>query len=445
MLTPQTGSDCTLAAAVVTCADADEIELVDVTSGDSQDSVDLNAFSKSLTWDAGAGGDSLVVIFGAVVTGRLLFEGQLGDDGFQGGAAADRFDGGEGDDSIFVSPGGDEIRGGPGFDRLTAPDERVLNVSLDGVADDSLGDGAAANIHADVEDVFSRFGVLGDVLIGSPADNQLFTAGGGDVLVGGGGFDVLRAGGGSDQLFARDGLAEGVDCGDGTDFAEVDDVDVTIDCETVAASADARPDADADGVRKPGDCNDGAAGIRPGAPETLDDGIDQDCDGADAVDLDRDRDRVPRPQDCDDNRASVRPGAREVPGNRVDENCDGRRAPFPSLAAQVGLRTDAFSTHIVVTRMRVTRLVAGQRIQVSCRGRGCPFRKRVTDAPKRKRRLNLTRLLADRRLLPGTLVRVRIRDRRKREKTFSYELRASDRPVRTVRCSAPPDRRVRRC
>ena len=245
VLTPQTGSDCTLAAAVVTCADADEIELVDVTSGGTQDSVDLNAFSKSLTWDAGAGVDSLVVIFGAVVTGRLLFEGQLGDDSFQGGAAADRFDGGEGDDSIFVSPGGDEIRGGSGFDRLTAPDERVLDVSLDGVADDSLGDGAAANVHADVEDVFSRFGVLGDVLVGSAADNQLFTAGGGDVLVGGGGFDVLRAGGGSDQLFARDGLAEGVDCGDGTDFAEVDDVDVTIDCETVAASADARPDADA--------------------------------------------------------------------------------------------------------------------------------------------------------------------------------------------------------
>ena len=316
---------------------------------------------------------------------------------------------------------------------------------LNDAADDDLGDGVVANVHADVEDVFSRFGVIGDVLFGSDADNQLYTGGGGDVLVGGGGSDLLHAGDGSDQLFARDGLAEGVNCGDGTDFAQVDDVDTTVDCEVVDASADARPDADVDGVRKPVDCNDGVAGIHPGAPETLDDGIDQDCDGTDTIDLDRDRDGVPRPQDCDDNRAAVRPGALEVPGNDVDENCDERKAPFPSLPTRVDLRTDAFATHIVVTRLRVSGLARRQRVTMLCRGHGCPFGRRKAAAPKRRRRLELTRPLARRRLAPGTVLRVRISDPRGLTKTFSYVLRSADRPLRTVRCTAPPTRRQRRC
>lgn len=445
VLVPQPGSGCTLAAAVITCTAADGIDVVTIDTEAGGDFVMVDSLTADLRWDAGGGDDQLFIPTQTGVVGAMTVEAQAGDDVLAGGRAADRLDAGPGDDRLFVSPGGDVITGGTGFDSLTAPDERSVSVSLDGLADDDLGDGADANVHADVEDVFSRFGSLGDRLVGSAAGNLLFTGRGDDVLVGGGGFDVLHAGGGTDRLFARDGLAEGVDCGDGTDFAQVDDLDTAIDCEVVDASADARPDADADGVRKPVDCDDGDAAVRPGAPEQLEDGIDQDCDGADAIDPDRDRDGVPRPQDCDDNRAEVRPGRREVPGNRVDENCDGRKAPFPSLRADVDVRVDAFRTHIVVTRIRLSRLRSGQRIRVSCRGRGCPFRKRSANAPTRRRRLDLTRWLARERLRPGTLLQVRIRNRRRVEKTVSFELRAADRPVRIVRCSAPPDRRLRRC
>ena len=66
-----------------------------------------------------------------------------------------------------------------------------------------------------------------------------------------------------------------------------------------------------------------------------DNGIDEDCSGVDAVDLDRDADGTPRPQDCDDTVAAVHPGATEVIGNAVDENCDGRIEPYPPLTGSV--------------------------------------------------------------------------------------------------------------
>jgi Putative metal-binding motif len=62
----------------------------------------------------------------------------------------------------------------------------------------------------------------------------------------------------------------------------------------LAFAAPAR-DGDGDGAYPPADCDDGDAGVYPGAPEDCD-GIDQDCDG-DRDGGDPDHDLVPT--DCD--------------------------------------------------------------------------------------------------------------------------------------------------
>ena len=49
--------------------------------------------------------------------------------------------------------------------------------------------------------------------------------------------------------------------------------------------------------------------MRPGVADFPDNGIDEDCNGVDATNLDRDGDGSPRPQDCDDTNAGIRPGA----------------------------------------------------------------------------------------------------------------------------------------
>jgi uncharacterized protein (TIGR03382 family) len=89
------------------------------------------------------------------------------------------------------------------------------------------------------------------------------------------------------------------------------------------------------------DCDDTKASVNPAATETVNDGIDQDCDGGDScytdadgdkygtstakdsADLDcRDSGEATVATDCDDSDAAVNPGATEV-CNDEDDDCDG--------------------------------------------------------------------------------------------------------------------------
>jgi Ca2+-binding RTX toxin-like protein len=160
--------------------------------------------------------------------GNDVISGGPGNDALFGGEGADTLDAGDGDDYLEgfgglsptdpVSTGGTDVYiGGPGKDFLDyAGRTEPMTITLDGAA----GDGAAGegdNVGADVEQV--RGGNGTDTIVGNAASNWLDGWDGNDTLRGGGGEDSIFGRRGDDALFGEDGQ-DTLEGGDGNDAVD---------------------------------------------------------------------------------------------------------------------------------------------------------------------------------------------------------------------------------
>ncbi|HET8951857.1 MAG TPA: calcium-binding protein [Solirubrobacteraceae bacterium] len=412
----------------VTMGNGDDTLRLDDVANDGRTGETKNVRSDVEAVDGGNGGDTM---FGNAA-GNVL----------RGGEGNDVIDAGGGDDVLEGGPGADDLIGGAAVDRVSYSNAAAQRISLDGVRDDGAP-GELDNVRADVEDVTAGAG--DDEVIGNGADNALDGGAGSDRLDGAGGVDRYVGGPGADAVFARDGLRESVDCGTESDAGEADTNDELAACEGLALSSDLIPDADGDGAAKPDDCDDGNAAIKPGVIDVLDNGVDEDCNGADAVNLDRDGDAFLRPTDCDDANARINPGARDIPGNRVDEDCKGGPAPFPLLGSIATGIFDSTNTFSRMLAINVRRPVKGSTLKVTCKGAGCPFRSRTRPITRSRERQIIERPLGKARLRIGTTVELRLT----RPRTVGFFVRFTvirgDFPRRKELCLQPGAKRPTRC
>jgi hypothetical protein len=174
-------------------------------------------------------------------------------------------------------------------------------------------------------------------------------------------------------------------------------------------------------------------------------GIDEDCNGTDAVNLDRDGDGFLRPTDCNDADPRINPGARDIPGNRVDEDCSGTPAPFPLLGS--------LATGIFEFPGRFTRLVSitirrprkGSTMQITCRGGGCPFRSRTRKIKRNRAKQVVSRPLGRAKLRRGTRLEVRLTKPGTIGSVVRFTIRRGRFPARTELCLPPGAKRPGRC
>jgi Ca2+-binding RTX toxin-like protein len=188
--------------------------------------------------DGGQGSDS---ISGGAGLDEL--RGQAGNDSLEGGAAKDGLDGGLDDDLLQGGPGRDQMIGGNGIDRVSyAASPAGVAADPDGEKGDDGAAGEYDGIGEDVEEIVGS--PYADVLGGNGADNHIWGGGGNDRIDGRSGKDQMLGEAGNDTMLSADGLADDVQCGDGTDAADSDPIDTLAECESHAPGPVGDPGTD---------------------------------------------------------------------------------------------------------------------------------------------------------------------------------------------------------
>jgi Putative metal-binding motif len=165
----------------------------------------------------------------------------------------------------------------------------------------------------------------------------------------------------SDTDFDGDGVLDPVDACTGIAAATADG------CPARAAKLG---DGDGDGVP---DATDKCPAVPAGTNDADSDGCADAGSGGSGATTDADGDGSPAGQDCNDTNPGIRPGAVDVPNNGVDEDCAGGDQ-VGQVATRITNQWAVTAKYTTVTTLRAAPVPARATIELRCKGRGCPFK-----------------------------------------------------------------------